>query len=79
MNRKFEEKPQRNFQKGELVWYFDKVAAMRHDTKFQPKWKEPYQITAVLNKGAYRLSIDGKELKATINGNLLKLYHDRST
>ncbi len=79
MDRKFEGKPQRSFQKGELVWYFDKVAAMRHNTKFQPKWKEPYQITAVLNKGAYRLSIDGKELKATINGNLLKLYHDRST
>ncbi len=79
MDRKFEGKPQRSFQKGELVWYFDKAAAMRHDTKFQPKWKGPYQIVAVLDKGAYRLSIDGKQLNATINGNLLKLYHDRST
>ncbi len=34
LDRKFEGKPQRSFQKGELVWYFDKVAAMRHDTKF---------------------------------------------
>ena len=52
---------------------------MRHDTKFQPKWKEPYQISAVLDKGAYRLTLDGKELKLTVNGNLLKPYHDRST
>src|SRR6266540_6543984 len=79
LDRKFEEKPQRSFQKGELVWYFDKVAAMRHDTKFQPKWKGPYQIVAVLDKGTYRLSIDEKRLNATINGNLLKLYNDRST
>ncbi len=28
LDRKFEGKPQRNFQKGELVWYFDKAAAM---------------------------------------------------
>src|SRR6266545_7874603 len=34
LDRKFERKPQRSFQKGELVWYFDKTAAMRHDTKF---------------------------------------------
>ena len=60
LDRKFEGKPQRSFQKGELIWYFDKAAGMRHDTKFQPKWKEPYQIVAVLNKGAYRLFINGK-------------------
>ena len=34
LDRKFEGKPQRSFQKGELVQYFDKAAAMRHDTKF---------------------------------------------
>ncbi len=67
------------FQKGDLVWYFDKPAAMRHDTKFQLKWKGPYQISAVLDKEAYRLTLDGKELRSTVNGNLLKLYHDRST
>ena len=67
------------FQKGELVWYFDKPAVMRHDTKFQPKWKGPYQISAVLDKGAYRLTIDGKELKSIVNGNLLKPYYDRNT
>ena len=67
------------FQKGELIWYFDKPAAMRYDTKFQLKWKGSYQISAVLDKGAYRLILDGKELRSTVNGNLLKLYHDRST
>jgi len=66
------------FQKGELVWYFDKPVAMKHDIKFQSKWKGPYQISAILDKGAYRLILDGKELRSTVNGNLLKPYHDRS-
>ncbi len=52
---------------------------MRHDIKFQLKWKDPYQISAVFDKGVYRLTLDGKELRSTVNGNLLKLYHDRST
>ncbi len=78
LDRKFEGMKIQEFQKGDLVWYFDKPAAMRHDTKFQPKWKGPYQISAVLDKGAYRLTLDGKELKLTVNGNLLKLYHNRS-
>ena len=67
------------FQKGDLVWYFDKPAAMQHDTKFQLKWKGPYQISAVLDKGVYRLTLDEKELRLIVNRNLLKLYHDRST
>ncbi len=79
LDRKFEGMKIREFQKGELVWYFDKPAAMRHDIKFQPKWKGPYQISAILDKGAYRLTLDRKELRSTVNGNLLKPYHDRST
>ena len=51
---------------------------MRHDTKLEPKWKGPYQVVAVLGKGAYKLSCDEKELKTTANGNLLKKYHGRS-
>ena len=66
------------FQKGDLVWYFDKPAAMRHDTKFQLKWKDSYQISAVLDKGTYRLILNGKELKLTVNSNLLKKYHNRN-
>ena len=59
--------------------YFDKAAAGRHDTKLENKWKGPYQISHVLDKGAYKISIDGKELKTTVNGNLLKRFHSRST
>ncbi len=79
LDKKFEGMKTQEFQKGDLVWYFDKPAVMRYDTKFQPKWKGPYQISAVLDKRAYRLTLDGKELRSTVNGNLLKSYHDRST
>src|SRR6266540_1123528 len=72
LDRKFEGIKIQEFQKRELVWYFDKPAAMRHDIKFQPKWKGSYQISAVLDKVAYRLTLDGKELRSTANGNLLK-------
>ncbi len=34
LDRKFEGMKIQEFQKGNLVWYFDKPAAMRHDTKF---------------------------------------------
>ena len=34
---------------------------------------------AVLDKGVYQLFIDGKQLKVTINGNLLQPYYDKST
>ena len=78
LDKSFEGMKTQEFQKGELVWYFDKPAAMRHDTKFQPKWKGPYQISAVFDKGAYKLTLDEKELRSTVNSNLLKLYHDRS-
>ncbi len=79
LDRKFKKMKIQEFQKGDLVWYFDKPAIIRHDTKFQPKWKDPYQISAVLDKDIYRLTINGKKLRSTINDNLLKLYHDKST
>src|SRR6266540_7002938 len=79
LDRKFEGMKIQEFQKEDLEWYFDKPAAMRHDTKFQPKWKGSYQISAVLGKRTYRLTLDEKELRSTVNGNLLKSYHDRST
>src|SRR6266536_3027119 len=37
LDRKFEGMKIQEFQKGDLVWYFDKPAAMRYDIKFQPK------------------------------------------
>src|ERR1043165_849531 len=79
--QKIEEKFQNegtNFRKGELVLYYKKAEALRHDTKLEPKWKGPYQITKVLDKGAYKISLDGRELSKTVNGNLLKKYYGRS-
>src|SRR6266542_2854156 len=51
------------FQKGDLVFYFDKALATRHDVKFINKWKGPYEISHVLDKGAYKLTIDGNPIK----------------
>ncbi len=34
LDKKFERMKTQEFQKGDLVWYFDKPAAMRHNTKF---------------------------------------------
>jgi hypothetical protein len=66
------------FQKGDLVLYYDKAKAMRHDTKLENKWQGPYVVEEALDKGAYKLSIDGKMMKTTINGNLLKPFYGRS-
>src|ERR1044071_2858131 len=76
IEEKFQEK-EIQFQKGDLVLYFKKAEAICHDTKLENKWKGPYTITQVLDKGAYKISIDGRELPKTVNGNLLKKYHNR--
>ena len=55
------------------------IGAGRHDIKLEDKWKELYQITAILDKGAYKIALDGKELRSTVNGNLLKPFYGRST
>jgi transposase InsO family protein len=78
LEKKLQPKIELIFQKGQLVWYYDKAKAMRHDTKLEPKWKGPYQIIQVLPRGAYRLAIDGKQVGTTVNGNYLKPYHSRS-
>ena len=44
IEEKFQEKGTQ-FQKGDLVLYFKKAEAMRHDTKLENKWKGPYTIT----------------------------------
>src|ERR1043165_1739079 len=76
IEEKFQEKGTQ-FQKGDLVLYFKKAEAMRYDTKLENKWKGPYTVTQVLDKGAYKISIDGRELPKTVNSNLLKKYHNR--
>ena len=66
------------FHKGDLVLYYDKAKAMQHHTKLENKWKGPFEIEKVLDKGAYIISKDGKRIRSTVNGNLLKKYHGRS-
>ena len=79
LKEKFGEKKETKFQKGDLVLYFDKPKAARHNTKLEHKWKGSYQVTEVLDKGAYKLMIDGKTVGSTVNGNLLKKFHSRSS
>jgi len=67
------------FQKGNLVLYFDKALAAQHDVKFVNKWKGPYKISHVFDKGAYKLTIDSNLIKETVNRNLLKKYYTRDT
>ncbi len=67
------------FQKGDLVLYFDKALAAQHDIKFINKWKGSYEISHVLDKGTYKLIIDGKPIKGIVNRNLLKKYYTKDT
>ena len=77
LEEKFREKKEIKFQKEDLVLYFDKSKTARHDAKLEHKWKGPYQMAEVLDKGAYRLMIDGKIIGSIVNGNLLKKFHSR--
>ena len=50
----------------------------RYDVKFEPKWKGPYIIHQVLDKGAYKVkTLEGKIVKHEIHGNRLKQFHER--
>ena len=78
LDEKFADHPKKEFKERDLVLYYDKAKAMQHHTKLESKWKGPYRVEKVLQKGAYKLSLDGQPLKTTVNGNLLKLFHSRS-
>jgi hypothetical protein len=67
------------FQIGEKVLYYDKARAAQHHMKLAPKWKGPYTITAVLSKGAYRIADENGDLRASVNGDLLKKYYSRES
>jgi len=63
------------FKIGDLFLYFDEAKVMQHHTKLQPRWKESYIITAILPKGAYKITDEIGILRASVNGDLLKPYH----
>jgi hypothetical protein len=67
-----------NFIIGDKVLYYDAAKEKQWTGKLEQKWKGPYYIHQVGEKGSYKLrTIDGKVLKTSVNGSLLKLYHDR--
>ena len=66
------------FSIGDKVLYYDAAKEKQWTGKLNPKWKGPYYIHQVGEKGAYKLrTIDGKVLRTPVNGSLLKLYYDR--
>ena len=72
---KFKIDKPKQFEIRDLVLYFDKAKSMSHSTKFEDKWKGPFKVIKVLPKGAYHL----EGIRTTVNGNLLKKYHDRKS
>ena len=57
----------------------DAAKQTSHTGKLDPKWKGPFYIHDQPYQGVYKLrTMDGKVLKAPINGSLLKMYHNRS-
>jgi transposase InsO family protein len=64
------------FSIGNKVLYYLAAHATSHSGKLNPKWKGPFEIHQVLPNGAYKIrELDGRVLKAPVNGNLLKMYH----
>ena len=78
MKETFKEK-EVHFQKENLVLYFNKALAVWYNVKFINKWKGPYEISHVLDKGVYKLTLDDNLIKEIVNGNLLKKYYTRDT
>src|ERR1044071_10480597 len=62
-------KRKQKFQIGDKVLYYNAA---------KEKWKGPYYIYEVIVNGSYKLKdMNGKILKTSINGELLKEYFDR--
>lgn len=65
------------FQPGHLVLKYDGRNKIKPG-KFKIRWVGPYQIRAVDDNGAIKLStLDGRELSQAVNGSRLKLYRVR--
>ena len=60
------------------VLYFKAAQDQLYSHKIAQKWKEPYYVHNNLPHSAYKLhTIEGQVLTTPVNGNLLKLYHER--
>lgn len=68
-----------NYKIGDKVLVYKAAKHISHTGKLKQKWKGPYYIHNKLYKGVYKLrTLDGKVLKAPINGSLLKFYYKRT-
>ena len=71
-------KVQKSFQIGDKVLMKRMETQHWHHDKFGEKWKGPYYIHNVFDKGTYKLhSMEGKVLKNPYNGDHLKLYVEK--
>jgi hypothetical protein len=67
------------FSIGDKVLMYDRRLDTQWSGKLRDKWKGPYYIHTVGQKGFYKIrTIEGQVLKAPINGNLLKLYYENT-
>ncbi|KAJ3045316.1 hypothetical protein HK097_001228 [Rhizophlyctis rosea] len=70
-----EELPEpREYQEGDLVWYYNKQQdeGLGTERKILPRWKSPYQVQLAAGKGSYYLvDLEGNSVKAKVNHGLL--------
>ena len=58
--------------------YYNAAKEKQWSGKLEEKWKGPYYIYEIIVNGSYKLKdMNGKILKTSINGELLKEYFDR--
>ncbi len=66
---------ERRFIVGEEVLCHDLAKESWYSEKLEPKWKELYQIVAVLLNRSYKIADQEGVLRTLINGNKLKPYN----
>ena len=60
---------------GKKVLCHDSAKESWYSEKLESKWKEPYQIAAILLNGLYKITDQGKVLWTPVNGDRLKSYN----
>jgi hypothetical protein len=74
-DKKIKMRPQ--LQIGDKVLYYNAANETRRSGKLDPKWKGPYYVHEILINGSYKLrEMEGRVLRAPVNVQLLKAYHE---
>ncbi len=75
-NKKIKRKSNLNI--GDKVLLYNAIKAKQWSGKLEEKWKEPYFIHDKLLNGSYKLKdFKGTIFKTSVNGEILKRYHDK--